>query len=261
MALINGKTLETIFSEFKQESTVKKEQKGKYWYHPFHAYLGRMNEVLGEKHYRTEYSDFEHVQLSSGQSVIYCRCIVSFIDDEGRVCHAVNGIGSFELTFSSDKGAFIMLDNSGLRLQQQAFKSVCKHLQFFNEREDEHPAATSDASSQGTSKQNTSLKKGKKEEPRAEVFYTTGEFILVREDARSRKPIYKVYGNKVVGKVMETTPSAVLFYPNLYKAYTEQLNNMIALCTDGKQHKLSVMVAPCEYKEDNAAQFVFHKFN
>jgi len=258
---INGKSLEAVFSEFKKESTVKKELRGKYWYYPIHAYVGRMNEVLGEEHYRTEYSDFWHVQLSSGQSVIYCKCTVSFIDDEGKVCHVVSGLGSFELTFSSDKGAFIMLDNSGLRLQQQAFKSVCKSLQFFNEREDEHPAAPNQ---KDTSQQKNSANKEEnkdKPEPRAEVFYTTGEFIILKEDTKAKKPIYKVYGYRKVGAVMEDTPSAIVFYPNLYKPCTGQLNNMIALCKDGKQHKLSVTVTPSEYKEDNTPQFVFRKFN
>lgn len=258
MTFINGKPLSEIMSDIKSPCKVQKKKKGDYWYIPFLAYLKRLDAVLGGEHYKIQYGNVKSVTLPSEQTFLSCVCELSFIDDEGNICFSVQGIGTFELTYSETNKRYIMLDNSGIRIQQQALKSACKSMQMFGEELMDEESAEKDMyginenmSDEGTKKINA-IK---------ESFCIQGQFQIIREDTKTQKPIYKIYGYRIVGNVMEKALSAILFYPNLYNKSIDNLNKVIALCKDNRQHKLSVMVTLSKYKEDSTMQYIFRGFS
>ena len=256
MTTINGKSLSDVMAAIKEPSTVPKKKKGDYFYTPYSAYPDRLNSVLGTEHYNIRYKNIENVTLPSGQSFLCSTCELSFIDDSGNICFTVHGIGTFELNYSDTSKRYIMLNNSGIRLQQQALKAACKSILMFGEQSPDEEHVKTGSERETISDKNTDVKK-----PVKEVFYTSGKFqIIKKEDEKSHKPVYKVYGNRVVGSVMEKSLSAIIFYPNLYDKSIDTLNSMISLCRDNRQHKLSIMVTVSDYRKEDAVQYIFRGF-
>lgn len=262
MAIYNGKSLSQVRSELELACETKPEMlHGKYPYYPPDAYHKRLCSVLGKGGYTLAYSDIAVTTLPTSQVMYSCICTLSFIDDSGNASYSIQGIGSFELIYSSDKDSYQWLNNAGPRLQQRAFKAACKALCMFGDSSEEpgenEPKKTSAKSQKSSSSKSTEKAKAT---PTRETFITCEDMVSIKTDGQTGKPVYKVHAHRVQGSIMESSESAIIFYPNLYKDCTEQLNEHVFLCSDGKQHKIQVEVTESSYVADDRKQYVFRGF-
>lgn len=253
MASYNGKSLEQVLNELREPAEAKPELLyDKYPYYSKDVYEGRLDKVLGRSHFFAEYANVQTVHLSQTQVMLECHCTIHFIDDDGNKSYCAQGVGTFELTYS-DKGAtFQWINNAGYRVQIQAFKSACKSLALFGEKEK--------AACSATPKDPNHTKKKSTATERNEEFITNGEIIMFKTDSRTNKPVYKVEAYRVVGEVMEDKPSAIVFYPNMYKNCADAMNRAVMTCADGKQHKLQLKVTVADYEADERTQYIFRGF-
>lgn len=262
MATYNGKSLSQVCAELEQTCETNPELlHGKYPYYPPASYQKRLADVLGNGGYTVAFSDISTVTLPTGQVILSCICTLSFIDDNGEPSYQTQGIGSFELIYSSEKNAYQWLNNAGPRLQQRAFKAACKSLRMFGDSSEEPGENESQKTSAKSQKSSSSKSTEKaKATPTRETFITCEDMVSIKTDGQTGKPVYKVHAHRVQGSVMESSESAIIFYPNLYKDCTEQLNEHVFLCSDGKQHKIQVEVTESSYVADDRKQYVFRGF-
>lgn len=259
MSTINGKKLIDVLSGICEPAAPTKMLQGRYPYYSIDAYEQRLIGVLGREHFIPVYGDIKEIQLSTGQVVLTASCTIEFIDDDGVTCYRAHGLGTHEITYSSNNGMYIGLDNEGYLVQQQAFKSACKSMQIFGIHEIEDFDESKPKASSNQDKESKPIAKVMEE-----TFYTTGAFSQIGTDSHSDKPIYKVYGHKQVitdgGAVLETVESGIVFYPNQYTKCVEMLNNCIARCNDGAQHMIKIKVSASNYNKDKGPQYVFKGF-
>lgn len=259
MATINNKELGQVLQEIQAPVKRNKQTTNGYAYYSIDMYENCLKEIIGMSHYVATYKDIQHIVLPSGQVLLIGTCSLSFIDDEGKICFTTNGIGSYSLSQSTSADKFINLSTCGYNLQAEAFKSACRSLQMFGIHGDsENPEEKT--SSQGKSSSDKKKDKDEKSEVKNVLFYTSSTVEVVREDGRTHKPIYKVYGNVVSNGLTEQNPSAILFYPNMYKKHEELLNQFITNCSDGQPHSLKAQVTEASYAYEDMPQYIFKGF-
>lgn len=260
MNTINGNELEEVLKAIREPMSKNRKLENGYQFYDISEYEKRIDDVVGIGHYETRYGDVKNMVLSAQQVVLSTTCEILLIGDAREIVYRANGIGTLALTYSTTNNEFIGLDNAGYLVQLQAFKSACKSMQIF----DIHGVANeSGAAGKNESvKDDSSRKKEGSSVVTSEIFYTKTAFDEVKKDTRSDKPIYKIYGNRVVNDMMEERESAIVFYPNIYKKDIEMINNYIALCSDGQMHKLEIDVtrAASQYQTSDAVQYVFKGF-
>lgn len=260
MATINHKELEQVLQEIQSPVKRNKQTTNGYGYYSIDMYENCLKEILGMSHYVATYKDIQHIVLPGGQVLLIGTCSLSFIDDEGKICFTTNGIGSYSLAQSTSADKFINLSTCGYNLQAEAFKSACRSLQMFGIHGN-NDSSEEKISSQGKSSSDKKNDNDEKPEVKNVLFYTSGAVEVVREDKRTHKPIYKVYGNIVSDGVTEQNPSAILFYPNMYKKQEELLNQFITNCSDGQSHSLKAQVTETSsYAYEDMPQYIFKGF-
>ena len=249
--MINGKTLGAVLAEIQVPAPELMDHKQDKTYYPIEAYENRLQNVVGLENYTAEYSAVQHIQFQSGQSVLCCTCTLKFFDENRDVAYQTQGIGTSELIMDSEKGRLYGLNNAGYICQLSAFKSACKAVNIFGLHGDGSGANKGSADKKADPKEKATEIK--------QVFYTEGAFSIIRTDARTDKPVYKVQAHLKVGETMTQSVSEIIFYPNQYKRCVEKINNLNALCADGKMHRVSIKCTRATYETD-IPQYIFKGF-
>ena len=254
MKNINGKPLKTVLNEIQVPAPELKCRKQDKNYYPIEAYESRLNDVVGMENYTAEYSAVQCIPLPSGQVILCCNCTLLFFDEERSVVHKAHGIGTSEQILSEDKKRFYGLNNAGYICQLAAFKSACKSLNIFGMHGDEEAEERKSSHSSKPDRET-----GEKPQEVKQVFYTEGSFFVLRTDTRTNKPVYKVLAHLKVGNSVKKDACEVIFYPNQYADCTDKLNQLQALCSDGKMHCISIRCTRATYESD-VPQYIFKGF-
>lgn len=259
MTTINKKSLEQVLKEIQNPVQKNKKTSKGYGYYSIDMYENCLKNVVGMSHFTATYKDNQHIILPSGQVCLMTVCSLSFIDDEGKICFTTNGIGTYALSQMAETNLFINLGTAGYCLQTEAFKSACRSLQMFGVHDDTSEDDRSAKPSSGKAASAERKKEAAQEVKKIE-FFTSGAVEVLREDSRTHKPVYKVYGNRVSDGTAEQTPSAILFYPNMYKNDEELLNRFITICSDGLSHNLRIQATESSYAYEDMPQYIFKSF-
>lgn len=246
---INGKTLEQVLKEISAPADFNKSTLLDRWnFFEIGDYENRLNSVVGQSHYISRFSEPQIITLPTGQVIFVQNCEISFIADDDSVVYRASGTGSFEIKKAETGDKFISLNNAGYFCQVAAFKSACRDLQMFAIHEKSGEQKTNkktDKPRSGVSVQKESVN---------ETLCTSGPMELVRND-KDNKPVYKLQAHICVGTQMREVPSTILFYPNQYKGFEKQINNLYVVCS-GKSTKVRLVLS----KANTEDTFIFKGF-
>lgn len=134
--MINSKSLAQVLKELRAYAKREGDKKGKPYY-KHSQYLSRLEDVVGTDGYFVSMETPFFQTLPSGQVFGTQKCTLHILDDDKKIAHSTDGIGTKEIERSSSSGAFINLNNVGIFLSQAAFVAACKSLSFFNEEFEE----------------------------------------------------------------------------------------------------------------------------
>lgn len=232
-----------------------------YW--TIDQFRGRMDDVFGPSGYSMKYEMLPPYEFPVYLQVLMtCTCTID-IYDEGKVIYSTMGMGCKEIkrlakeykhsykdsnnkwvnenkTRPEEERYFTELNNSAYVLQLNAFKNACKSMNIFgcNKDEDAGGEDGSDINSsyypknqsnnKGSSNANRNKQGSSDDYGEPIEFYVNANLVVAKED--KGEPVYELKAYRMVNSSQcEDKASTLVFYPNRYSHYRNELDKLLNL--------------------------------
>ena len=258
MSTVNGRTLNEVLRDLRVHKDATFFTPDGHPYYKTAEFVSAFDNIVGVANYNVEYTDHSFRQISTGQELFSVKCIITIIDDDGKPVLKRECYGGYVCKYAKQSGNDVNLQNSLDFVCSYAFKNAAKRFGVFGLKT---TAADEDKHKIEERKNGNDAAKTSKEKKPTCVVEIYAKKPFERKDDNCDRPTYYLHGYTVDENNKSSGQAKIIFYPNLYSKYADELNTHISKCLKPEGWtRMRILVSPCESDKSNVPTYVFKGF-